>query len=67
VNVGRGQNGILPQSQRQTAVVSFNVTADGRAELTDLFRTITERARFLTVGGTPPPVGIGAPRPKGLA
>jgi deferrochelatase/peroxidase EfeB len=58
---GRYQAGILPQSQRQTAVVSFNATADGRAELTDLFRTITERARFLTAGGTPPPVGIGAP------
>ena len=25
--------GILPQSQRQTAVISFNATADGRAEL----------------------------------
>ena len=58
---GTYQAGILPQSQRQTAVVSFNATADGRAELTDLFRTITERARFLTAGGTPPPVGIGAP------
>jgi deferrochelatase/peroxidase EfeB len=58
---GRYQAGILPQSQRQTAVFSFNATADGRAELTDLFRTITERARFLTAGGTPPPVGIGAP------
>src|SRR5439155_12796157 len=40
---GRYQAGILPQSQRQTAVISFNATADGRAELTDLFRTITER------------------------
>ena len=58
---GRHQAGILPQSQRQTAVISFDVTADGRAELTDLFRTITARARFLTAGGTPPPVGIGAP------
>ena len=58
---GRYQAGILPQSQRQTAVISFNATADGRAELTDLFRTITARARFLTAGGTPPPAGIGAP------
>jgi deferrochelatase/peroxidase EfeB len=58
---GRYQAGILPPSQRQTAVISFNATADGRAELTDLFRTITERARFLTAGGTPPPSGIGAP------
>jgi deferrochelatase/peroxidase EfeB len=58
---GRYQAGILPQPQNQTAVISFNATAEGRAELTDLFQTITARARFLTAGGTPPPVGIGAP------
>jgi deferrochelatase/peroxidase EfeB len=58
---GRHQAGILPRSQRQTAVISFNATADGRAELVDLFQAITARARFLTAGGTPPPVGIGAP------
>jgi deferrochelatase/peroxidase EfeB len=58
---GRYQAGILPVSQRQTAVISFNATANGRAELVDLFQTITARARFLTAGGTPPPVGIGAP------
>jgi deferrochelatase/peroxidase EfeB len=58
---GRYQVGILPLAQRQTAVISFNATADGWAELTDLFRTITARARFLTAGGTPPPAGIGAP------
>jgi deferrochelatase/peroxidase EfeB len=58
---GRHQAGILPQPQRQTAVVSFNVTADGRGELTDLLQTLTDRARFLTAGGTPPPVGISAP------
>ena len=52
---GPHQAGILPQPRPQTAVISFNVTADGRAELTDLFRTITARARFLTAGGTPPP------------
>jgi deferrochelatase/peroxidase EfeB len=58
---GRYQAGILPAPQRQTAVISFNATADGRAELADLFQTITARARFLTAGGTPPPVGIGGP------
>jgi deferrochelatase/peroxidase EfeB len=58
---GRYQAGILPLAQRQTAVISFNATADGRAELTDLFRTITARARFLTAGGIPPPARIGAP------
>jgi deferrochelatase/peroxidase EfeB len=60
---GRHQAGILPAPQRQTAVVSFNVTADGPGELADLLRAITARARFLTRGGTPPPVGIAAPPP----
>jgi len=58
---GKYQAGILPAPQRQTAVISFNATADGRAELADLFQTITARARFLTAGGTPPPAGIGGP------
>lgn len=58
---GKHQPGILLAPQRQTAVISFDVTADNRAELTDLFRTVTDRARFLTVGGTPPPVGISGP------
>jgi len=58
---GKYQAGILPQPQRQAAVISFNATAEGRGELADLFQTITARARFLTAGGTPPPVGIGAP------
>jgi deferrochelatase/peroxidase EfeB len=57
---GKYQAGIVPQ-QDQTAVVSLDATVDNRAELTDLFRTITARARFLTAGGTPPPVGITGP------
>src|SRR5580693_864332 len=63
---GRYQAGILPASARQTAVIAFTATADGRGELIQLFRTITDRARFLTAGGTPPPVGIGgAPSDSG--
>ena len=58
---GRYQAGILPKPQRRTAVVSFTATADNRSELTDLFRAVTSRARFLTSGGTPPPVSIGGP------
>jgi deferrochelatase/peroxidase EfeB len=58
---GRYQAGILPDPQRRTAVISFTATADSRSELTDLFRTVTSRARFLTSGGTPPPTGIGGP------
>ena len=58
---GLHQAGILPDPQRQSAVVAFNVTAQSRAELTDLMRTLTDRARFLTSGGIPPSVGISAP------
>ncbi|HTX26576.1 MAG TPA: Dyp-type peroxidase [Streptosporangiaceae bacterium] len=58
---GAHQAGILPQPQRQTAVIAFNATAEGRAELVDLFQAITARAGFLTAGGTPPPVGIAGP------
>jgi deferrochelatase/peroxidase EfeB len=58
---GTYQAGILPEPQRATAVVSFDVTAAGRAALADLLRAVTDRARFLTAGGTPPPAGIGGP------
>ena len=58
---GRHQAGILPEPSRATAVVSFNATAESKPELTDLFQTVTDRARFLTAGGTPPPAGIGGP------
>jgi deferrochelatase/peroxidase EfeB len=58
---GKHQAGILPQPARQTIVASLDATAKGKSELTDLFQTVTSRARFLTAGGTPPPVGIGGP------
>jgi deferrochelatase/peroxidase EfeB len=58
---GKYQAGILPAPSRATAVVSFDATAANRAELADLLQTVTDRARFLTAGGTPPPVGIDGP------
>jgi deferrochelatase/peroxidase EfeB len=58
---GKYQAGILPAPSRATAVISFDATAANRAELADLFQTVTDRARFLTAGGTPPPVGIDGP------
>ena len=58
---GQYQAGILPKPSRATAVVSFNATAESKAELVELFQTVTDRARFLTAGGTPPPVGIDGP------
>ncbi|MER0443858.1 iron uptake transporter deferrochelatase/peroxidase subunit [Streptomyces sp. Edi4] len=58
---GAHQAAILQPPQRATALVSFDVTASDRRELTELLRTLTERARFLATGGTPAPVGITAP------
>ncbi|MGC1566897.1 MAG: Dyp-type peroxidase [Trebonia sp.] len=58
---GKYQAGILPAPQRAAAVVSFTATASSRAELAGLFQTVTDRARFLTAGGTTPPVGIDGP------
>jgi deferrochelatase/peroxidase EfeB len=58
---GRYQAGILPLPQPATSVVSFDATAEGRGELTDLLQALTARARLLTAGGLPAPTGIGAP------
>ncbi|MER7395288.1 iron uptake transporter deferrochelatase/peroxidase subunit [Streptomyces sp. NPDC000151] len=58
---GPHQAGILTPPQRSTAFVAFDVLAEGRDELAALLRTLTERARFLTTGGSPAPLGITAP------
>jgi len=58
---GRHQAGIVTPAQRATAFVSFDATAGDRSELTELLRTLTDRARFLTTGGSPDPLGITAP------
>ncbi|WP_030379643.1 MULTISPECIES: iron uptake transporter deferrochelatase/peroxidase subunit [unclassified Streptomyces] len=58
---GRHQAGILTPPRRATAFVSFDATAENRAELTELLRTLTDRARFLTAGGNPRESGITAP------
>ena len=58
---GVHQAGVLTPAQPHAVHVSFDVLAAGRAGLTDLLRTITERARFLTAGGTPPDTGITGP------
>lgn len=58
---GAHQQGILTPPQRAAAFVALDATAASRTELADLFRTITERARFLTTGGTPPDPGLTAP------
>ncbi|MHC5905333.1 iron uptake transporter deferrochelatase/peroxidase subunit [Streptomyces sp. S6] len=58
---GPHQAGIIEPAQKATAFVSFDATAGNRAELTDLLRTLTARARFLTAGGSPDEVGITGP------
>jgi deferrochelatase/peroxidase EfeB len=58
---GSHQAGITTPRQPHAVHVSFDVVAANRAELADLLKTLTERARFLTAGGTPPDPGISAP------
>jgi deferrochelatase/peroxidase EfeB len=58
---GAHQAGILRASSQQSVVASFDVIAENKAELTDLMKSITERARFLTSGGSPATLGITAP------
>lgn len=58
---GVHQQGILTPAARSSSIVAFDVTAANRDELQTLLRTITERARFLTAGGSPAGVGITAP------
>ena len=58
---GVHQSGILPPPSAHSVFLSLDAIAETRTELTDLFRTITDRARFLTTGGVPPAVGITAP------
>ncbi|RVU22865.1 deferrochelatase/peroxidase EfeB [Streptomyces antnestii] len=58
---GAHQAGIITPAPAAAAFVSFDVIADSRKDLAGLLRTITERARFLTSGGTPADLGVGAP------
>ncbi|MGW0609079.1 iron uptake transporter deferrochelatase/peroxidase subunit [Streptomyces sp. NPDC002788] len=58
---GHHQAGITTPAQRATVFVSFDTTTENRGELADLLRTLTERARLLTTGGSPDSLGITAP------
>ena len=60
---GVHQAGLVTPSpaQRFSTHVALDATATNRADLITLFRTVTERARFLTAGGTPPDLGVGSP------
>ncbi|QUQ63811.1 Dyp-type peroxidase [Kutzneria sp. CA-103260] len=58
---GPRQAGVATPGQRFSTFAAFDVTAADRAALTTMFKALTERARFLTAGGTPPDLGVGAP------
>ncbi|GAA0655654.1 Dyp-type peroxidase [Kitasatospora atroaurantiaca] len=58
---GAHQAGITTPAPRYAAFVSFEVVAQDRKALEELFHTLTDRIRFLTAGGTPPDLGVGAP------
>jgi deferrochelatase/peroxidase EfeB len=58
---GPHQAAILRKPPTQTIVASFDAVAEDKADLTELFRAITDRARFLTTGGSPAALGITAP------
>ncbi len=58
---GVHQSGVLQSESAAAAFASFDVIAQSRGELVDLMRTITDRARILTAGGTPLNLGPAAP------
>jgi deferrochelatase/peroxidase EfeB len=58
---GAHQAGIVTAAPPAAAFAAFDVTAANRRELTELLKTLTQRARFLTSGGTPKNLGEGAP------
>jgi deferrochelatase/peroxidase EfeB len=58
---GPHQAGVVTPPQAQATHLAFDVLADNRKDLVELFRTITDRARFLTAGGNPPEIGIAGP------
>ncbi|MEY9962032.1 deferrochelatase/peroxidase EfeB [Streptacidiphilus sp. MAP12-16] len=58
---GVHQAGITTPAPAFATFLSLDVIAPDRAALEQLFRTLTDRIRFLTTGGTPPDLGVGAP------
>lgn len=62
---GTYQAGVLTPGpagrQSFSSFAAFDLVGGGRAELADLMRTLTARARFLTSGGTPTNLGVGQP------
>ncbi|OIK28246.1 iron uptake transporter deferrochelatase/peroxidase subunit [Streptomyces malaysiense] len=64
---GVHQASAIAAPRRTCVFAALDVTAETRAELVDLLRTLTERARLLTTGGSPDPVGVtGPPADSGI-
>jgi deferrochelatase/peroxidase EfeB len=58
---GAHQAGVTTAVPGFAAFLSLDVIAADRAGLEQLLRTLTDRIRLLTSGGTPPDLGVGAP------
>ncbi len=58
---GPHQAGVFTPQQNAAMFAAFDVTASDKAGLVALFRTLTDRIRFLTAGGTPVDLGLAAP------
>jgi deferrochelatase/peroxidase EfeB len=58
---GTHQAGVFTPPQPASTFAAFDVTAKDNAGVVALFEELTNRARFLTAGGTPPDLGVGSP------
>ncbi|GAB3389566.1 deferrochelatase/peroxidase EfeB [Amycolatopsis echigonensis] len=62
---GANQSGVLTpapaEKQASAAFVAFDLLSNSKTDLVALLHTLTDRARFLTTGGTPPNLGVGRP------
>ena len=58
---GPHQAGIINPGPACALFLAFDVIAPDRAGLEALLKTLTSRIAFLTSGGTPPDLGVGAP------
>src|SRR5262249_13929351 len=58
---GEHQAGILTPPQAAATFLSCNAIAPDRDALRALFRTLTDRIRFLTTGGPPPATDVASP------
>ncbi len=58
---GPNQAGIVTPQQEAATFLSFNAIAADRNALRELFRTLTDRVRFLTAGGAPDATDVASP------